>query len=74
MEAGGKTYEGTVTVVEDGSDGPVTLPMLVHTLLRNIADDCPELHEAKRIKLTARICKPNRELSQPPSVDNTPPP
>lgn len=60
LEAGGKTYEGTVTVVEDGSDGPVTLPMLVNTLMFNIAKDCPELHDVQRIRFTARISKPNK--------------
>ena len=63
MEAGGKTYEGTVTVVEDGSDGPVTLPMLVNTLMLNIAKDCPELHDVQRIKFAARISNPNTQPS-----------
>jgi hypothetical protein len=36
----------------------------------NLAKDCPEIHEADQMVFNCKLSKPNRELSQPPSVDN----
>lgn len=52
LTADGKIYEGTLSV--PAGEGPATLPMLVNSLIVNLADDHPAIHEAAEITLTAR--------------------
>jgi hypothetical protein len=53
LEAGGKTYEGQVTIPDD--DGTCTLPMMINSLMVNLARDCPEIHQARSVSFTASL-------------------
>jgi hypothetical protein len=72
LHTGRKRYSGTVNVPD--WDETCTLPMMVNSLMVNLAKDCPEIHEADQMVFSCKLSKPNRELSQPRSVDNTQPP
>ena len=53
MDAGGKIYEGTLKV-PPGKE-LCTLPMMVNSLMVNLAKDCPAIHDAHDINFTARL-------------------
>jgi hypothetical protein len=53
MVAGKKTYSGNFIVPDD--DGTATLPMMLFSLVRSIANDRPEIHSAKKIEITAEL-------------------
>lgn len=50
---GKTTYEGKMTVPDD--DGTCTLPMMVNSIVREVADKHPQFHKAKSIQLVARL-------------------
>lgn len=53
LNAGGKTYEGTVTVPP--GPGTCTLPMMINSLMVNLAAEHPLIHEARAMKFTGRL-------------------
>lgn len=65
LDAAGKVYEGTVEV--PGGSGPCTLPMMINSLMVNLAKECPKLHEATECRFTAKmVSKPNAKSDGSP--------
>jgi len=62
VEAAGKVIEGKVTVPDD--DGTSHMPMMIHSLLKQLVESMPEIAGAKSMVITASIDPPN-EKSDP---------
>lgn len=61
LHTGKKRYEGTVKVPD--YDETCTLPMMVNSLMVNLAKDCPEIHEATEMLFKCKLSKPNTDYT-----------
>jgi hypothetical protein len=61
LYTGKKRYSGTVNVPD--WDETCTLPMMVNSLMVNLAKDCPEIHEAYQMVFNCKLSKPNNQPS-----------
>ena len=59
LHTGKKRYSGTVNV--PNWDETCTLPMMVNSLMVNLAKDCPEIHEADQMVFNCKLSKPNEK-------------
>ena len=50
---GDRVYSGCLKVNEGAE--PCTLPMMVNSLLIQVAEDHPEIHQAESIHITAKL-------------------
>jgi len=61
LHTGTKRYSGTVNMPD--WDETCTLPMMVNSLMVNLAKDCPEIHEADQMVFSCKLSKPNSQPS-----------
>lgn len=53
VKAGRVTYHGDFKVQND--DGTSTLPMMVHSLIKQLAESHPQIHNAQSMTITAAL-------------------
>lgn len=53
IKSGGKTYDGKFACLED--DGTTHLPMMLQSLLKEIAEQHPEFTEGRKISIVAEM-------------------